>query len=101
MPFSFAGGKLLQLNSGLSQTFGNTGDRKCGKISKSANAPEPQRFQDLIRNFFLEMDERIIEVRRGETLRDRSALRRVKQKLSLLSASPHESRHPDWRLWPR
>src|SRR5262245_61999990 len=61
VPLGFAGSELLEFDSRLSQTLRHTGNGKRGEISKGANAPESQCLHHFFSNFFLDVDERVIE----------------------------------------
>src|ERR1051326_4500483 len=57
VPFGFSGRELLQTQTRLAQTFGNTGDRQRRELGKRAHAPEPQRFKNLRRRFLFDLDQ--------------------------------------------
>src|SRR6185503_4152270 len=61
MSFGFPGSELLKFYSVLSQTFGDAREGERGEISKGANAPESQCFQNLIGDFFLDVSQRVLE----------------------------------------
>src|ERR1043165_8139645 len=62
MPLGFTGSKLLKFYSLLSQTFGDARDGECGEVGRGADAPEAQCLQHLIGKFFLDVNERIVEM---------------------------------------
>ena len=76
MSLGFAGSQLLKFYSRLSQTLGNTRSGQGREITEGADTPKPQCFPDLIRNFFLDVNQRMIESSQEEVSKTSQLLAR-------------------------